>query len=361
MKLKQQQQEIVAKPKYTYVVKDTYWRFRYRMFDAALPGSPGDVEFEEKYAALCALAIKPEPPLPMVGVGTFRWVMERYFRDVVFRTLADGTQRGYRFMGQTVDRLLGDCDMATTTPAMIAEVRDAVSPGMANNIRAFISRLYAYAASMGWIDSSINRARGLKRVNLKSEGHVPWSDDELELLLRYAEGETRTFIILAICTAQRASDIVGMKWSQVLGDSIRVRQQKTNMLIDIPMHPLLRDELQMLRSQGPVSGRIVKRPCGGNIGKKGFNVRLTRLIRRMPNMPHRTPHGARYAAAAMMEEAGCTVFQIQTILGHSTYQQAIAYITKRRAGRAGMDRLVAHAEQKARAKWQALGGLRIVK
>jgi integrase len=77
-------------------------------------------------------------------------------------------------------------------------------------------------------------------------------------------------------------------------------------------------------------------------------------------MPHRTPHGARYAAAAMMEEAGCTVFQIQAILGHSTYQQAMAYIIRRRESRAGMDKLVSHAQAEARRKWQNLGGLRVV-
>ncbi|MBB5714858.1 tyrosine-type recombinase/integrase [Sphingomonas aerophila] len=350
----------VAKPRYTYVARGTYWRFRYQRFDAPLPGSPGEPAFEEKYEQLIALVIKPEPPIVMVGEGTFRWVLDRYFRDVVFRSLAEGTQRTYRHMSKTIYRLLGDCDMVATTPAMIAGVRDAVTIGGANNMRAFISRLYSYASSMGWIESHINRARDLKVIKRKVPGHVPWSDDELALLLRHAEGETRTLIILAICTAQRAIDLVTTDWSQVLGENIRVRQKKTNMLIDIPMHPLLQEELRRLRSLRPVSGRIVRHANGDDIGNKGFNERLTKLIAKIPNMPHRTPHGARYAAAAMMEEAGCTVFQIQAILGHSTYQQAMAYIIRRRESRAGMDKLVSHAQAEARRKWQNLGGLRVV-
>lgn len=189
---------------------------------------------------------------------------------------------------------------------------------------------------------------------------MPWSDDELALLLQHAEGQTRTWIILAICTAQRASDLVAMSWSQVLGDGIRVRQKKTNMLVDIPLHPLLAEESQRLRLGGPVSGHIVTLANGEKIGKKGLNQRLTALIGQIPNMPHRTPHGARYAAAAMMEEVGCTVYRIRAILGHSTYQQAMSYITRRRAGRDGMDKLIAHVAEQARMKWQAMGGLRNV-
>ncbi len=352
--------QMAAKPKYTYIIKDKYWRFRYQKLDCPLPGVPGSPEFEIKYAQLVALAIKPEPPMKFVPKGTFSWVIDMYFRDVEFRALAASTQRSYRCMAKIVDPLLGDCDMAATTTAMVAEVRNSVTIEMGNSVRAFISRLYGFAASRQWIDSSINRARDLKKVKSKGFGLVPWSDDELALMLQYAEGQTRTLIILAICTAQRSCDLTSMDWSQVLGKNIRVRQKKTNLLIDIPMHPLLEDELRRLKSAGPVSGRIIKHDDGNLIGKKGFNARLTTLLRQIPNMPHRTPHGARYAAAAMMEEAGCTVFEIQAILGHSTYQQAIHYINKRKNGRAAMDKLVAHSLEEARRKWRDLGGLRVV-
>lgn len=352
--------KVAEKPKYTYIIKDKYWRFRYQKLDCPLPGVPGSKEFKEKYAQLVALAVKPEPPVRFIPKGTFGWVIDMYFRDVEFRSLADSTKRSYRCMAKIIDPVLGDCDMVATTTAMVAAVRNSVSIEMGNSVRAFISRLYGFAASRGWIDSSINRARDLKKIKSKSEGFVPWSDDELALMLQYAEGQTRTLIILAICTAQRACDLTSMKWSQVLGNDIRVRQRKTNLLIDIPMHPMLKDELDRLRSTGPVSGRIVKHDDGSLIGKKGFNRRLTGLIRTIPNMPHRTPHGARYAAAAMMEEAGCTVYEIQAILGHSTYQQAIHYINKRKNGRAAMDKLVAHSLEEARRKWRDLGGLRVV-
>lgn len=207
-------------------------------------------------------------------------------------------------------------------------------------MRAFISRLYNFASTRGYVEKDVNRARPLGLIKRRVEGHVPWSDDEVALLLRHATGPIRTLIIMVLCTAQRSCDLTSLEWSQVIGDQVRIRQKKTNALIDIPLHPLLRQELDFLRAEGAVSGKIVKCHDGTAIGKKGFNERLTRLIRSIPNMPHRTPHGARYTAAAMMEEAGCTVFQIQAILGHSTFQQAMAYIIKRRQSQQGMLKLI---------------------
>lgn len=72
-------------------------------------------------------------------MGTFKYVLGHYFRDIEFATLSAASQAHYRYLAKVVERLLGDCGMAATTTAMVAKVRNAVSVGTANNMRAFIS------------------------------------------------------------------------------------------------------------------------------------------------------------------------------------------------------------------------------
>ncbi|GAA0671777.1 integrase [Sphingomonas insulae] len=333
----------VDKPKYTYIARGTYWRFRYRDFQTSLPGQPGEPEFLEKYQRLLTQIIPPERVRVENAHGSFSFVLEKFFADVEFRALAHKTQEGYRGLARKVEPLLGDCDMTATTSEMIAEVRNTVPIGSSNGLRAFISRLYNFASKRGYVEKGVNRARELDRVKIVSDGHVPWSDDEIVLLLKHAKGAIRTLLILGLCTGQRAGDIERTQWSQVLGDSIRVRQGKTRELLDIPLHPMLRAELDYLRAQGPVSGAIVRNHVGNPVGRKSYNRRLTKLIASIPNFPHRTPHGGRYATAAMLEDAGCTVQGIMAIIGHRTYQQAIAYLIKRKEAGHAMARLVEHA------------------
>ena len=334
-----------TKRKYTYQARGVYWRFRFRDFHASLPGQPGDPDFEEKYERLMKLVVPPPRPPVIFGRNTFDFVIEKFLADAEFRALSKGSQYQYEIYARKVSKLLGDFDMTATTVEMIAAVRNSMTLGSGDNMRGFLSRLYSFGASRGYVEKGVNRARDMDRLKRKVEGHIPWSDDEIALLLKHATGAIRLMIIIGLCTGQRAETIETMEWSQVLGDNIRVRQKKTNALLDIPLHPLLKAELDALRAQGPVSGRIIRNSRGNPVGACSYRYRLSTLIGKIPNFPHRTPHGGRYATAAMLEDAGCKVWEIQAILGHSTYQQAMAYIIKRKNAGMAIAMLVTHAAQ----------------
>ena len=338
-----------AKRKYTYIKNGIYYNFRYKNLTVPLPGRPGDPAFEEKYERLLAQAKRADPIIIKHVRGTFDFVLDKFYADSEFKALALATQEHYLRWGVMLRRLLGDCDLTATTREMIAEVRNSVSIGQAELVRRFISRLYGFADDRGYVEAGVNRARGLKAIKRKVAGHVPWSDDEIDLMFEYARDETLTLIIIGLCTGQRPGDVEMMTWSQVLGKKVRVYQKKTRMLIDIPMHPVLATELNRLRALGPVSGRIVRMRNGKPIGEGGYLYRMTKLVRTIPNMPHRTPHGARFATAAMLEDAGCTVEEIQAILGHTTYQQAMVYLTRRKAAARAIAKLVEHAVMKTAA------------
>lgn len=330
-------------PAYTYMAKKRYWRFRYKGFEAPLPGSPGDPDFEAKYGQLLASVVRPAPVAPNPVLGTFDFVLRRFYSDVEFRALSPRTQANYHQFGKTVSRLLGECPMQTTTVEMIAAVRNGVSIGTAEVMRRFISRLYVFASDRKYITQGLNVAACLRPIKRKTAGHEPWSDDEIALMFRHATGAIRTLMIIALCTGLRPGDVETLTWSQVLGDFVRVRQRKTNEVVLIPIHPILRAELDRLRAEGPVGGVIVRKSTGRPIGEGGFYYRMRSLVRKIPDMPWRTPHGSRYAAAAMLNEVGCTVDQASSILGHRTYQMAMHYLTKRGRAMEAMTKMIRHA------------------
>ncbi|MGY2735590.1 tyrosine-type recombinase/integrase [Sphingomonas sp. UYP23] len=328
---------------YTYVAKSCYWRFRYKGLDAPLPGVPGDACFQEKYADLLARFLRQPPVVVDLARGTFDHALRKFYADAEFLSLAKSTQGNYLQFGKIVSRLLGDCLMEQTTVDMIGAVRSSVKIGYRRTIRCFISRLYVFASDRGYVTRGLNVAERLRPLKPKKGGHEPWSNDEIAKFFEYARGSVRTLIIIALCTGQRASDIEQMSWSQVLGDFVRVRQRKTGELLEIPLHPMLRRELDRLRSEGLVSGVIVRKPSGCPTGGKSFEYQMRKLVKAIPNMPRRTPHGARYATAAILQDAGCDVEEIVSIIGHRNYEMAIQYATKRKLALRAMAKMIRHA------------------
>jgi integrase len=340
------------KPRYTYVAKGKYWRFRHpETGEIGLPGKPGSIEFETKYAELVA-RIQPKDRR-RVDCDSFNWLLDTYFASESYRTLTENTRYDYAILGNAVREHLGDQSFRLTTKRMIMTVRDsfAGTPYQAEKLKRFISRLYTFAAEAEIVDVDTNPASGIRSLKWRKHGFEPWSDEEIDLLLKHARGVTRTLIIISIYTGQRPGDVAGMQWSQALGDMIRVRQIKTGELVLIPCHPALKKELERLQAAegGQATGSIAKWK-GRQIDEGQYRYLLRKLVRAIRNMPHRTPHGARFAAAARLSEAGCTVDQIVSIIGHRTYQIAMMYIMRRKNAEAAMRLFVTHEKRQARAK-----------
>jgi hypothetical protein len=64
---------------------------------------------------------------------------------------------------------------------------------------------------------------------------------------------------------------------------------------------------------------------------------IRRVVLSIPEMPdNRSIHGLRYAAAARLNEAGCTVTQSIAVLGHRTHGMAVKYMSQREASLAAV-------------------------
>ncbi|WP_267380538.1 MULTISPECIES: tyrosine-type recombinase/integrase [unclassified Sphingomonas] len=330
--------------KYTYRVKGTYWRFRRAELDVALPGSPGDAQFHARYAELLALANAKPKAAP--SRTSWAWLVGQYLTSAEFRALASETRDDYERTCDLIVVELGDQPFALTTRRMIKAVRDAYSdtPRKADKIRQMTSRLYSWADESELVPEGFNPVKGLKKLKHKVNPYVPWSDEEIELFLDKAPAHALTPVLLALYTGQRASDVVAMTWNDYKGSTIRVRQDKTDEFLDIYCHPRLRDHLDRLKATGGKRAVVMSLSAADKPYNGGsLSQALSRAIEAIEEMPHRTMHGLRYAAAARLEEAGCTIAEISAVLGHRTYQMAMKYIEQRKAAKRAGEKLEARA------------------
>ena len=70
-------------------------------------------------------------------------------------------------------------------------------------------------------------------IERSDDGHVPWSDEQVEFAERHARIELARAITLAANTGQRGSDVVRMRWSDIEDyrgrPGIHVKQKKTGL------------------------------------------------------------------------------------------------------------------------------------
>ncbi|WP_174298155.1 tyrosine-type recombinase/integrase [Sphingomonas bacterium] len=337
--------------RYTYRAKGRYWRFRHKLTgDVPLPlvkglhwsRQPERAAFMERYAELLAV-VESRGTVKPVSRASFAWLVEEYRGSSEFGELADATQLDY---GRTLDLIadeLGEVRFAVATRNILKAVRDshAATVRKAHKIKQMLSRLYSWADENDLVPAGFNPAKSIKRLKRKGGDReiVVWSDAEADLFLATAPAHLVTPVLVALYTGQRREDVARMTWQQYQGDVIRVRQSKTTALLDIACHTALRRHLDALPRTAVVICTTVDAKA---FTAQGLSEALRRAVEKTPGLPrNRSMHGLRYAAGSRMEEAGCTVAEIESVLGHQTFKMALKYASQRLRAKAAMAKMEA--------------------
>jgi integrase len=335
--------------RYTYLAKGKYWRFRHPLTgDVALPIAKGVLVYDQpkqaawlaRYAELLA-AVERRQNVKPVSTKSFAWLIEQYRGSAEFAALADETQRSYNTTLNHLKVELGEVQFALATKAMLKAVRDdhQATARKAHKIKQMLSRLYSWAEEEGHVGEGFNPASSIKRLKRKGGDReiVVWSDEEIELFLKTCPAHVLTPVLIALYTGQRREDVAKMEWTQFQGNIVRVRQSKTTALLDIACHSLLRKHLDALPRTGAV---ICTTAAATPFSVHGLSQALRRAVTSTPAMPqNRSMHGLRYAAGSRMEEAGCSVAEIESVLGHQTFKMALKYASQRLRAKAALEKL----------------------
>jgi integrase len=278
---------------------------------------------ERLNAAADGAAIEPEH----ASIG---WVIAQYRNSDDYRDLRPGTIAYYKRYLRDIEALGPSLLFASfTRRAVIDFLETYLKPHQRRQAAAVLKNLFGIARYRGLVTGDETSDLRLK-VN-KPRDRI-WSDDEIARWIKAAELEDShmaTAFLLLQYTAQRPGDALRMTWPQYSGSAIRLRQQKTGALLDIPVHPLLRDHLDGIdRSRTSLTivafrGRPVK--------YDNFNDRFCRTSKRAG--VDAQARDLRRTAMVRMAEAGATTPQIASVSGHSieaTQQILETYLPRNR-------------------------------
>ena len=316
----------VIRLKYVHAFRDRTGRMRHYFRQhgkrTPLPGLPGSSEFMAAYAAQLNETSQQVEPRPKAAPGTFNALAIRYYGSPQFQSLSTTSRSNYR---RVIDGFL-EQHGHRQVKQMKREHVDIIVGKMANKPGAGIillkrlRTLVRYAMALGWTDR--DPTAGVKAYRSK-EIHT-WYEDEIAAFEeRWPEGSReRLAFALLLYTGQRGSDVHRMQWTDLVGDTIRVAQQKTAAKLSVPIHESLSRVLALAKRN---HATILATAYGKPFSVKGFGNMVSAAIRDAGLPPRCKPHGLRKAAARRLAEAGCSASEIMAITGHKTLAEVERY------------------------------------
>jgi integrase len=258
----------------------------------------------------------------MSSSKTFRLssIRDAYLDSKAFLSLSPGTQLYYRrsLLGLKLSRLNTSGLNGPTVRRLLAPLEDA--PGAYNKARSAFSAMLTWAGG----EYPVQIHNPLSAVPSQSMGHIErWAPGEAEKALGMVEGDLYTTILLMHKTAQRLSDVVRLKPTNLMGDKLVLRQKKTGTKITLGLDHETVAHLCALGRGGDthyIGGHILP------LRETVIQMRWVGARRRIfgPDSEH-TLHGLRKGAACEAAEGGASPHQIKAMLGHKTIRAAMIY------------------------------------
>lgn len=276
----------------------------------------------------------------VVAEMTVSRLVTLYLDSDVFAKLSVATQRVYRMYLRTFVDQLGPGPAAEIEHQDIVRLLDTMAdrPGAANMVLASIRAAYKWGR--GRVRHVTNDP--CKDIDANELGeHDPWPDEALDAALEATDDRVRLGTHLLYYTAQRISDVMRMRWSDIDGAHIHVVQQKTDRVLAIKIHKDLAAELAKHSrslttiiagaSPGqPLTDNTLRTAIQSFCRKRGWKV---------------VPHGLRKNAVNTLLESGCSVPEAAAISGQS--MAMVEHYAKKRRQRPLGDAAVL--------KWEARG------
>lgn len=284
----------------------------------------GTPDFWEEYRTWSdGAAARPQVGISRTRAGSMSDVIARYYRSAEWAGLGDSTKTTYRgiierFRTEHGHRLVSEMQREHVKRIIAAK---AQTPAAANNLLRMIRLLIRFAMDEGMRrdDPTV----GLKGVRNKSEGFHTWTDEEIaQFEAKHAIGtRARLALALMLYTGQRRSDAVTMGRQHVKDGRIRVRQQKTGVELNVPIHPALAD---IIAASTADNMTFLVTSFGKPFTAAGFGGWFRECCDEA-GLPQCSSHGLRKAASRRLAEAGCSVHQIAAITGHKTLKEIERY------------------------------------
>lgn len=219
---------------------------------------------------------------------------------------------------------IGKADVSRLTQPDIYDAMEANRHRIrfANYIPTAISMLSKVAIPRRWrLD---NPAIGIKPKPMpkaKRKPHMPWPDWAVAKFRAEAEPLAKLIFELGVGSVQRPSDLVGFTWGDYNGDTLILRQNKTDVPLTLPCTVALRAALDQSKAAlkvAPMPNRnILINAHGDPMSYRTMADAMIKERKRLGLMAF-DQHALRYRGVMELAWAGCTDDEIASYSGHTT-------------------------------------------
>ncbi|MCT8000589.1 tyrosine-type recombinase/integrase [Sphingomonas sanguinis] len=212
-------------------------------------------------------------------------------------------------------------------PAPITETTGART---ADYFKSVVSTLMEWSINQELV--TVNAAFGVKKLHRKKnvDGRKPWTEHQIQHAIDHGPRHIRDGVILGAYTGQRLRTCCNMTKAQCVGPMVRIRQEKTGNLVDVVATGPLVNLVARRRGSNDDddAAQLLLQDDGSPYSERLYSDHLRRWLDDQ-GWHDISFHGLRYSAAGTLNEAGATVATITSIIGHSTYQMALKYLSAR--------------------------------
>lgn len=211
-----------------------------------------------------------------------------------------------------------------------------------NRYMACLRHIFALAVEWGKLEHNpFDKGRSLQlRENNKRERFL--TEDEIQRLLaecptaherfqgKFVNGtqaiHLKDFIIISINTGMRKGEVLSLKWDQIRGNLIYLRETKTDMARQIPINDDLAECLRSIRTRKMKQGIDSKFVICDEKGRRIKDIRTSfnSALKRAGIMNFR-PHDLRHTFASHFLMRTRDMKSLQEILGHTEMKTTMRY------------------------------------
>lgn len=323
------------------------WRYYFRRKGSpriALPGRPGSPAFVTAYNEALAGKARVEPS-KTIDSGSFAALCKEYENSAEFARLGDLTRREMGYVLHKLEAAHGAKTVKNLQRRHILRWRDEIKdkPGAANKMIRVVKAIMGFAQERDYRPD--NPSQGVKM--LKIGEWRPWTPSEQQQFEAFwpLGSLQRTGFALALYSGQRRADLTYMRFANIAGDVIRLKQSKTGAELSIPVHPNLAAALAAVHPRH--SAGILTLKSGKAMNPIYFGHLMADAIGKAGLPDDCVLHGLRKCAAVALIDAGCTPHQAAAITGHQTIRMLEHYAKKRDQVKLGRDAMVKWVANKA--------------
>lgn len=199
----------------------------------------------------------------------------------------------------------------------------------ANYIPTAISMLSKLAIRKRWrADNPAVDIEKLKVPKERKKPHTPWPDWAVERMRTEGSDAARLIFEIGVGSVQRPGDWVGFTWGDYDGRCLKLRQNKTDVPLDLPCTEWLKATLDAEKARLGVSPHpsrhILAKTDGSPMGYHDM-ARIMLAERKRLGLIAFDQHALRYRGVMELATAGCDDDEIASFSGHTTKSMIIKY------------------------------------